>query len=130
MEMLSYYYAGLPETLAEALSLEQSAILSLYATADLGIHADGWSLQQTADFFSDYGFSDEETIRGIYELILAEPAHYLKYYIGYLEFLSLKETAKEKMGKAYSDLNFHRTVLEMGSAAFPVLETYLTEFWK
>lgn len=130
VEMLSYYYAGLPETLAEALSLEQSAILSLYATADLGIHADGWSLQQTADFFSDYGFSDEETIRGIYELILAEPAHYLKYYIGYLEFLSLKETAKEKMGKAYSDLNFHRTVLEMGSAAFPVLETYLTEFWK
>lgn len=129
VEMRSYYYAGLSDDLAEVLSLEQSAILSLYASADMGIHYDGWSFEQTWDFFSEYGFSDESSIREIFELIAEEPAHYLKYYIGYLEFLSLKDYAEETMGEAYSDLEFHRTVLEMGPASFPLLKKYFTEFY-
>ncbi len=129
VEMLSYYYAGLSDELAEALSLEQSAILSLYASADMGIHYDGWSFDQTYDFFSGYGFSDENTIREIFELIVEEPAHYLKYYIGYIEFLSLKDYARETFGNDYSDLQFHQTILEMGPASFPLLKKYIAEFY-
>ncbi len=123
-EMLSYRYAGIPSGAAEALSLEQSAILSLYATADMGIHYDGWSFQDTLQFFSSYGFADETAVREIYELICEEPAHYLKYYIGYLEFTDLKETAKKTGGETYSDLEFHRTVLLIGPAPFSILKKY------
>lgn len=130
VEMLSYHYAGLSDELAEALALEQSAILSLYASSDMGIHYDGWSFDQTYDFFSGYGFSDEDTIRGIFELIVEEPAHYLKYYIGYMEFLDLKNYAEETFGKEYTDLRFHETILEMGPASFPLLKKYITEFYE
>ncbi|MCC8080922.1 MAG: DUF885 domain-containing protein [Lachnospiraceae bacterium] len=129
VEILSYQYAGLSEPLAKLLSLEQSAVLSLYATADLYIHSEGWTFADTLDFFSDYGFSDEETIREIYDLIAAEPSHYLKYYVGYIELLSLKEYAAEIYGSDYTDYAFHQAILEMGPAPFAVLKKYLTEYY-
>lgn len=125
IELLSYKYAGIPEVAAEALALEQSAILSLYATADMGIHHDGWTFADTYRFFADYGFSDEQSVRDIYELIIEEPAHYLKYYIGYLEFLSLQQIAKEQYAEDYTDMRFHQYVLEMGPAPFWVLKKYI-----
>lgn len=128
VEMLSYHYAGLEDNLASILQLNQSAILSLYSTADFGIHYDGWSLEDTVSFFSGYGFSDPATIQDIYELIVEEPGHYQKYYIGYLEFLQLKEQAKELLGNQYSDKQFHEAILKMGPAPFTILEKYLPEY--
>ena len=90
-----YIYAGLSEDTASLCAANQAAILSLYATADMGIHYDGWTLDDTATFFRAYGFTDEETIRDIFELIVGEPANYLKYYIGYLEFHDLQEDMKK-----------------------------------
>ena len=58
MEMLSYSYAGLTEEKASLLMHNQSALLSLYATADLAIHAKGWTLSDLKDFFSDYGIDN------------------------------------------------------------------------
>lgn len=129
VEMMSYGYSGMPEDAAALLSKNQSAILSLYATTDMGIHYDGWSLADTIKFFRDYGIKDIDTVQHIYEYIIEEPAHYLKYYIGYLEFLELKEYAKTCYGETYSNLKFHQAVLEMGPAPFDLLKKYLDEYY-
>lgn len=130
VEMLSYQYAGLEENVASLLSMNQSALLSLYASTDLGIHYDGWSFDDTVAFWSGYGISDEASLRHVYELIVAEPAHYLKYYVGYLEFLNLQETAKEAYGSNYSDVAFHQALLDIGPAPFTIVEKYLDEYYK
>ena len=49
------------------------------------------SLPMRRLFFHTYGITDDATIENIYDLIIADPANYLKYYIGYLEFLELKK---------------------------------------
>jgi uncharacterized protein (DUF885 family) len=130
VELKSYRYADISEEAATLLALNQSAILSLYASADMGIHHDGWSYEDTYNFFSDYGVTDSSTVREIFELIVEEPAHYLKYYIGYLEFLSLETYAKESYGTDYSKESFHRAVLEIGPAPFSLLQSYLSDFYK
>lgn len=129
VEMLSYHYAGLETPVADLLSLNQSALLSLYAATDLGIHYDGWSFSDVLAFWADYGITDQNSLRSVYELIVEEPAHYLKYYVGYLEFLELKEEAKKRYGDAYSDVAFHRAVLAIGPAPFPILEKYLDAYY-
>ncbi len=129
VEMISYKYAGLDENLAKLLSLNQSALLSLYASTDLGIHYDGWSFSDTVAFWKDYGITDQEALREIYELIVEEPAHYLKYYVGYMEFRALKEKAQETYGSAYSDIAFHKAVLEIGPAPFAIVEKYLDDYY-
>lgn len=129
VEMISYEYAGLDENLAKLLSLNQSALLSLYASTDLGIHYDGWSFSDTVAFWKDYGITDQEALREIYELIVEEPAHYLKYYVGYMEFRDLKEKAQETYGSAYSDIAFHKAVLEIGPAPFAIVKKYLDDYY-
>lgn len=128
VEMLSYSYAGLPEEQASFLMHNQSAILSLYATADLSIHGKGWTLSDTQAFFADYGIGNPEIVEEIYYYIVSEPAHYLKYYIGYLEILELKNYAKEQLKDNYTDQNFHDAVLAIGPAPFSIIRDYLLEY--
>ncbi|MEG2094560.1 MAG: DUF885 domain-containing protein [Lachnospiraceae bacterium] len=130
VEMQSYYYADIDQNLAEFFQKKQAALLSLYATADMGIHYDGWSLADTVDFFNQYQITDKSVITQIYQLIVEEPAHYLKYYIGYLEFLELKKYAMETYQDTYSNYKFHQAVLKMGNAPFPILKKYLPMYWE
>lgn len=129
VEMLSYHYAGLEENVAELLSLNQSALLSLYASTDIGIHYEGWTFSDMVDFWDDYGISDQTALRSVYDLIVEEPAHYLKYYVGYLEFSELKEKAQKTYGNAYSNSAFHKAVLDIGPAPFSIVEKYLDVYY-
>ena len=127
VELHSYIYSGLSKDAAKLCAANQAAILSLYATADMGIHYEGWTLDDTAAFFSTYGFTDEEVLRDIFELIVSEPANYLKYYIGYLEFHDLQEEMKKQNPDTYTDSAFYEKVLKIGPASFNVLRDYVLE---
>ena len=90
-----------------------SIILGLYALADMGIHYDGWTLLDTVAFFRDYGITDTDTIESIYNLIIGDPGNYLKYYIGYVEFLELKKDAVEKNAKNINFLIARKTLWDI-----------------
>lgn len=124
-EMCSYYLTPLPEQQAAVLQKNSSLILGLYALADIGIHYDGWDLMDTVAFYSNYGITDTETVREIYELIIGSPANYLKYYVGYVEFLELKKEWAEASDGSFSQKEFHQAVLDVGPAPFEIVEKYL-----
>lgn len=124
-EMCSYYLAPLKKDQAALLQKNNSVILGLYALADIGIHQDGWTLDDTASFFRDYGIKDASAISSIYQLILGDPANYLKYYIGYVEFLELKKEAVKEWGSDFTQERFHKAVLDVGPAPFDVVEKYI-----
>ncbi|MGN1155002.1 MAG: DUF885 domain-containing protein [Agathobacter sp.] len=129
IEMMSYYYADLEFDVAEMLSHNQSATLSLYATSDIGLHYLGWTSDDMYNFWSSYGISDKNTINEITQLILSEPGNYLKYYVGYLEFLDLKDYAKKEFGSDYSTIEFHRAILDIGPAPFSIVKKYLSKYY-
>lgn len=130
VEMLSYYYTGLDETLARALQLNASATLSLYASIDIGVHEEGWDRDIVLEFLSDYGISSVEAADHVYELVVETPANYLKYYVGYLEFLELKKDARAHYGSDYNDKSFHQALLAIGPAPFSIIENYLPLYYK
>ena len=59
--------------------------------------------------------------------IIRYQTKYEKYYLGYLEILTLKEEARELWGENYSDYNFHKFLLDYGPADFTFLHERLTE---
>lgn len=128
-EMMSYYYAPIDHDQAVLMQKNASILLGLYALADMGIHYDGWSLLDTVAFFRSYGITETDVIEEIYELIVGDPANYLKYYIGYVEFLELKKEAIQEWGDEFSQERFHKAVLEIGPAPFDVLRSYLVGPW-
>ena len=72
-----------------------------------------------------YGIEDRDTARNIYKIIVEEPANYLKYYVGYLEFLDLRDEAENDLGDRFLLKNFHAFVLQTGPAPFEVLKKYM-----
>lgn len=136
-ELLSYEYAAdllAEETgkedyrlLYELYCMERRASLSMLALLDVGIHYYGLDFERTKELLASHGITDEKTAREVYEYIVEEPTNYPKYYWGYLEILSLKETAKEQMGEYYSDYAFHQFFLECGPSDFSTLSKKLKE---
>ena len=120
-EMQSFYYAGLDPDLASLLQHNQAATLSLYATADIGIHYFGWEKEKNAAFWSEYGVDNTATVNKITDLILEEPGNYLKYYVGYLKFRQMREQLALE-NKSFSVSAFHEAILRTGPSPFSVLE--------
>lgn len=123
-EMCSYYLAPLTKQQATLLQKNNSILLGLYSLADIGIHYEGWSLLDTIAFFSNYGITQTVKIEEIYDLIIGSPGNYLKYYIGYLEFLELKKDWMKEKGEDFSQKEFHEAVLSVGPAPFELVQKY------
>lgn len=130
VEFQSYHYAGLDDDVATILELNQDATLSLYASTDIGIHYEGWTLKDTKKFWNNYGITNDDAIESIFELIVEEPTHYLKYYIGFLKFEELKKETSLKNIKNYNDKSFHQAVLSIGPAPFDIVDKYLPVYYE
>ena len=129
VESLSYGYAadflGISPDVMQFLWLNRSMTLCLYSLLDLGIHDQGWTFQTAFELLQSFGIAQEETCREIFQYIVENPANYLKYYLGYLNFCDLKNAVQEKQGDAFSSKDFHSALLALGPAQFPVVEKYL-----
>lgn len=136
-EFLSYDYAAnllVEDTgkedyrlLYQIYAKERRASLALLSLLDIGIHYYGLDYKRTKELLESHGITDDATTRQIYEYIVEEPCNYSKYYWGYMEILSLKETAKKQMGEYYSDYAFHQFFLESGPSDFDTLRNKLEE---
>jgi uncharacterized protein (DUF885 family) len=92
---------------------------------DLGIHYHGWDSSAAGNFLAAFGIGDEALVQEIYQYIVETPGNYLKYYLGCLNFMDLKDAQEEKQGTAFSLQAFHQKVLSIGPVPFPVLEKYI-----
>ena len=101
---------------------QRSFMLCLYSLLDVMIHYDGASKEDAARFLSTFGIRDEEGVSAIYDYICLAPGNYLKYYLGYLEILELREQAKKLWKSEDSDLRFHQFLLSEGPADFVTLK--------
>lgn len=126
-ELCSYYLGAIDSPEDAILQKSASLNLGLYAYADIGIHYEGWSLTDTINFFQTYGINDTETLISIYDLIVATPGNYLKYYVGYLEFLELKKDCIDAWGEDFSQIRFHQAVLDVGPCSFDILRKYVLD---
>lgn len=134
VEFLSYDYAA--ALLAEhsqpdaALTAQlekhsRSLQLCLYSLLDIMIHYENASYSQIAKTLENFGFTDNSAVKAIYTYIVQDPCNYLKYYLGYLEILSLQQKAKELWQSKYTDLRFHTFYLDCGPSDFTTLEEKL-----
>ena len=133
-EGMSYGYGAeylkLDDSLMELLWLNRSVSLCLYSLLDIGIHDHGWDLGTVTKTLNSFGIASQDTCGEIYQYIVENPSNYLKYYLGYLNFIDLKKEAQEAAGKSFQLKEFHQYILELGPAQFPVLEKYLLMEYK
>ena len=105
--------------------LNRSVNLCIYSLLDVGIHYRGWTPSQAGHFLGAFGIRDASVVAEIYRYITETPANYLKYYVGYLNFLDLKEEQQALLGEDFDLKKFHQQVLAIGPVQFPVLKKYI-----
>lgn len=126
VENMSYYYAQslvqdadpVISAWYEACRLNRNLQLCLYSLLDIAIHYEGATPYQVQAILKKIGITDPQAVMSIYQYIVEEPVNYLKYYLGFLEFLSLKDTAMDLWGDDFSLQRFHKFVLETGPSDF------------
>ena len=131
VESISYGYAAsyfkVEPELLQLLWQNRSISLCLYSLLDIKIHEYGWTLAQVTQSLHGFGIASDDTCKEIYQYIIENPANYLKYYLGYLNFMDLRDLAEKKAGDKFDKKEFHRFILETGPAPFPVVEKYVLE---
>lgn len=120
-ELYSFDIAGLEKEVCQLLKSNTLATLCLYAKSDIGVNYLGWSQKKLAGYLEDFGF-DEIQAKSIYDSMIAEPVSYMKYTLGYLEIMELREEAQDKLGNDFSLKEFHDFLLTTGPAPFVVLQ--------
>ena len=109
----------------EFLRLNRCISLCLYSLLDIGIHDKGWDFNAVSEILSSFGITEQEVCHEIFQYIVENPANYLKYYLGFLNFSALENTIRDLEGDAFDLKKFHKNLLEIGSAPFPIVKKYL-----
>lgn len=126
VESLAYGYAAplldIDTRVMDFLCLNRSISLCLYSILDIGIHYQGWNSGTTADTLASFGITDQETAAEIFQYIIENPANYLKYYLGYLNFISLRDEVRSIEGNSFYLKDFHESLLKIGPGPFPVVK--------
>lgn len=92
---------------------------------DVGIHYKRWTRKQA------YTYRKENLGYGSYELVdlwSALPGYACSYKTGELKILEFRERMKTELGDKFDIKEFHRLILEQGSAPISVLEKRVNRF--
>lgn len=126
-ELYGYHLAGIDKKTVDILEKNTITTLCLYAKADIGVNYLGWDYSKLENYLKNYGFSASQS-RVIFDSMVAEPAGYMPYTIGYLEIDNLKKEAMERLGDDFILKDFHEFILSIGPAPFDVIEGRLRKW--
>ncbi|HKL94497.1 MAG TPA: DUF885 family protein, partial [Clostridia bacterium] len=68
---------------------------------------------------------EQNSVQGLVDFVVENPANYPAYYYGYYKLCSLKDEYQRVWGSGYSDLQFHEAVLSAGPMTFEQLKDIL-----
>ena len=129
-ESFAYTYYQPDSTDGQLAWLNRSLNLCMMSLLDTVIHYNGWNQERCATFLSQLGITDNTIQKEIYQVIVEDPANYLKYYLGYLQFLDLQQEVRELAGDTFHLHSFHQKVLSAGPCQFPILKQWILTQYK
>jgi uncharacterized protein (DUF885 family) len=96
--------------------------------ADTGLHAQGWSREQTVDYMVQTTGKAESEVSSEVERYMALPGQACAYKIGQLKILELRARAQRTLGERFDLKRFHGAVLGNGALPLTLLERQVDEW--
>lgn len=108
--------------------LRMALLRAVRLVTDTGLHAMGWSREQTMAYMQATEGADEDAARRATERYMADPGQALGYMIGALKIRELRDRAQARLGERFSYAEFHEQVLSGGCLPLDLLEARI-ERW-
>ena len=80
---------------------------------DLGIHAQGWGVEEIENLLDSLGYSSSYA-KELYDQLIEMPTTYNAYGYGKYYFMKLHDDAKAVLGKYYNEVEFNEMLLSKG----------------
>jgi uncharacterized protein (DUF885 family) len=104
-------------------------MLAVRLVVDTGMNALGWPREKAAAYMKEHThLSDREIFTETLRYSVDIPGQALAYRLGCLEFIRLREKAKQELGDKFDIREFHDVVLSPGSIPMTVLGKHV-EWW-
>ena len=120
-------YGTSSSDIAKLQQYEMDLSLGICSLVDIGVNYDGWTLDECSVFLKENGIDDNKTILSLYYSVIEEPSNYLRYYSSFLQFENLRTLAKNELKENFDLKEFHKTILNLGPAPFPIVEQTIKE---
>lgn len=125
------YLEGLDQNALDILKYNEMYTYCVIALADIGIHYEGWTLEEFSRFFDEKGFSaDSSALESQYNQLQSNPTTFLPYYVGFIEIYNLKLKAQQALQDKYSDKEFHQALIQDGARNFDIIESNIEQYIK
>jgi uncharacterized protein (DUF885 family) len=108
--------------------LAEDSMRAARLVVDTGLHAMGWTRQQTVDYLRDNTVMTEVDIQSEADRYIEDPGQALAYMVGRLEIQRVRADAEAAMGAAFDVKRFHDVVLGNGPLPMAVLEEVVAEW--
>ena len=129
VEQLSFQLDnGLSPLMGKILAENTSASLGLHACLDIYVNYMGWGKDEVREYLKNFYSNPDQVVDSIFYAMIENPGNYLSYYVGYLEFMNMRETAEMQLGEKFDEKEFHTFLLDMGNAPFDVIQAYFTSW--
>ena len=108
--------------------LNDEMLRAMRLVVDSGIHAYGWTREQSIQYMLDNSPESVTDATAEVERYIAIPGQALAYKIGQLTILRLKAKAMATLGTRFDPRAFHAQVLMTGALPMPVLEKKIDDW--
>ncbi|MBW6521972.1 DUF885 domain-containing protein [Sphingomonas sp. RHCKR47] len=108
--------------------LNDEMLRAMRLVVDTGIHAKGWTRDQSIDYMLANSPMGRTDATAEVERYIAIPGQALAYKLGQLTISRLKASSKATLGARFDPRAFHAQVLDTGALPMPVLERKI-ETW-
>ena len=96
---------------------------------DVGIHYEGWTVEDVAKYLDELGYNSAAA-QELFDLLIETPTSYAAYGYGKLTFYNLHERAKNILGAFYDEVEFNAMLLSKGWTSLDILKETYEEYMK
>lgn len=99
---------------------------ALHSRMDMGVHYDGWTIDEFKSFVSKINPNiTYESAKGAYEQLVEIPNNYQTYFFTYFKLKDLQIKVKEMAKENFDYVTFHKYILDCGPLPLQYVEEYV-----
>lgn len=101
--------------------------LAFCCLADIYINYYGYTVEDLAEYMNNNGFNGDAA-QDLYDMMVEEPGYYPQYFVGYLEFMELRDYVMNELGSDFDEVAYHKVILETGPCDFDILRKQVDKY--
>ena len=121
-------YENATDSLRDILNFDSIFYFLYFSKLDIGINYYGWDLNKLSEVLEEDGLYGADAASYFMDLLIDMPGVYCSYGLGYVNFMNLREYAKQELGDKFDIVEYNEAILKHGEMPFTILKYAVDEY--